>query len=208
MNQSDESDARQLYHRWTTEQLIRATTVAQKDYEAESVLLMEEELSVRGVTPSEKKGVSSVVRHEMASERDRLTGIRGALLLFVVCVGLGSFSRVVVGLKMIVIKNSIFLVMGMMTLSLGAYGFYVASLLIRKRSGAPEHAQRFLVLVACLGLIEALAMWRVTHKFDLRWLLGFMGALLWIEYLGRSRRVAYTFKVATTGHAVGSDVQS
>ena len=192
MDEKQLKDAEQLYQSWSAAQLLRATTAEKQDYKSEALDLMVRELSRRGVSQSEREGAEREVVQHVEAEKKRLTGIRGFLLLFVIVVVFGSLLYALFGLLFLG-AGGLFILSGVLSLILAGYGFYVFYLLTRIRRTAPQHAERFLIFGFLLSILETLVAATVTHHFDPGALGGFMGTLLWLAYLGGSKRVANTY---------------
>lgn len=138
----------------------------------------------------------------------RLAGIGGWLLVFVVGVVLGAVSNALLGLAFCVAGAfmtsdatthsswvALSVLCGVVLLALAGYAFYVFSLLTEKRSNAPRHAQRLLALAILQNIVFAVCgargLLRESLVFDGG--VGALGALGWLLYFRRSRRVANTY---------------
>jgi len=197
--------AQSVYQNWPLTQLLRATTVEKQDYEPEALALVSQELSRRCGSQSQRDTLEKGLLQQLEDERKRLTGIHGFLLLFVVGVGLGSGLYTLSGLALLGARNALFALAGVLSLALAGYGFYVFFVLIQKRSIAPEHAQRFLILGALLDILEMLAALTAENHLNLGPVGGIIGTVAWLHYLSYSRRVVYTYCGAECGNGLGND---
>ncbi|HKV76721.1 MAG TPA: DUF2569 family protein [Candidatus Sulfotelmatobacter sp.] len=205
MNLQQSKDAAQLYETWSVAQLLRATTANKQDYEPEALDLMVRELSRRGISQSEREDAErkaeKKVVHQVETEKKRLTGIGGFLVLFVIAMFFGPLLGVLSGLLLLGAggldnpsqRFPLVLLSGILSLGLAGYGFYVFYLLLRKRRNAPKHAERYLILGVLLSILVIVSLSKATHHFSPEPLVGCVGALLWLAYLGSSQRVANTY---------------
>jgi glucose dehydrogenase len=137
--------------------------------------------------------VEETVLKQVEAERNRLTGVRGVLGFFLVGFVVGSAAYVLYGLLLLATGIWLYAACGVLFLILAGYGFYASSLLIHKRSSAPWHAGRVLILGSLLSVFMVAVNWAVRDRLDLSPLTGGVGTLMWLAYLSWSRRVAYTY---------------
>jgi hypothetical protein len=195
MNEKRLSDAEHAYQNWSDEELVRATTADKAAYESWALALITQELSRRGLSQSLSDIIEKVAADQVEGEEERLTGIRGWLLWFIVSVLLNSLLHVFFGLVFLRSNTSMGLITGVLSLMLAGYGLVVFYLLIRKKSTAPRSAELFLILGFIVSLFGAMAGWMVTHRWDSGGLLfAGMSVAVWLTYLHSSRRVANTYR--------------
>jgi len=193
MNERQLKDAEKLYQSWSVPELVRATTVERQDYEPEAVDLMLREISRRGVSESEKEDAAKEVVQRLESEKKRLIGIGGFLLVFIIGAICGSLLSMFLGVVLIYEATGVFAFCGALSLALGGYGCYVSYLLIAKRPTAPMHAERLLISGLLLSFFETLIVSLANHRLVGQPLSGVAGAMVWLVYLNNSRRVANTY---------------
>jgi hypothetical protein len=209
---SELKELEQLYHSWPAAQLLRATTVERLDYKPEALALMDQELTRRGVSSSEKESHGKALLDVAEEDRKRLAGIKGVLLLFVVVVLVNSIALGWVGLAFAIdavnlgFKGNLdwgnaSLLFAIPFLILAGYGVFVFYVLLRKRGAAPRHAERFLisilVLIMLVVLVDSLDTYLSRHTFSFKGLLlipGMCWIMPWLAYIDRSNRVANTYR--------------
>jgi hypothetical protein len=193
----------------TTEDLVSATTVHRKDYQDDALCIMDRELTSRNVPAEQKAAIEKeVVQQEQARER-RYRGIRGWLVVFILMVAGGSLIDLLSGVAALREAQSFVAVLLILPGVLVAlYGFMAFVLLLRKKSSAPSHAARWMIVNFFYGLIVAIIVYALTRSTA-----GFIilpsaaGLLLWLYYLENSKRVAATYERKTEKSANTPDAR-
>lgn len=182
------------YRSWTTEDLVRATTLEAEEYTPEAVSLMREELQGRNLTAEAQEALEGRVEGEATSAQRSLVGIRGWLLVFVVLFGL-NFGVVLVSDIFALAQPlpGIAYFATVLEIFVGIYALGALWLLVSRHPRAPQHAQAVLVIFCFLAIGSWLAFhWRgyPPGLFPV----GAVGfACVWWSYLSYSRRVRLTY---------------
>jgi len=188
----DHNELAQRYTSWATEDLVRATSVDRGDYLPEALAAMENELSSRDIS-IERAEIEQDVRKEGQETEERLRGVRGWLLYFVIMVFVGSLIGVVESLNILTEPaNSTEVLITIPLLILSLYGFFVFVLLVRKHKTAPSRAAKLLVASAVYTFLLGVLIYLMTGELTIA-PLGGAGAVVWLTYLNGSRRVALTY---------------
>lgn len=130
---------------------------------------------------------------QVEGERKRLSGIRGLLLVFIICMIISPVSNLVAGISCLVQPSILLILLGVIFLILAGYGFYVAYLLVRRRTTAPRHAERILILSLVPSVFIVILTYLATNQLDLMPLLQSVGIILLLGYLYWFPRVFNTY---------------
>ncbi len=117
----------------------------------------------------------------------RLIGVRGWLLVFVVLVLGNSLISIAIGLAGLKEKPALILM-----LAIGVYGCYVFGLLVSKKGSAPKHAAGWLIAELVLTILYAVLLYLETRETTPVPAYA-IGILVWLLYLKRSKRVKITY---------------
>ncbi len=189
----DDNELTQLYKSWTTEDLVRAASFDRADYLPEALAAMEKELSSRDIS-IDRAPIEQDIRKERQETEERLRGVRGWLLLYVIIVFVISLIGVLQSLHMLggyISSTTALLILPWLLLSL--YGFLVFVLLVRKHKKAPSHAAKWLIASACYAILIGVLIFLRTGEMTPAPFFPAMGAIVLLAYLERSRRVALTY---------------
>lgn len=182
------------YGSWPNEDLIRATTVDRQDYLPEAMIVIEAELNRRNVSSDDRNHVEQQILSGRNLRFQKLTGVRGWLLVFALITIGNSVAAILGGVAGAsqVLENPIVGIALLPLSAFGVYGCYVFVLLLRKKINAPKHASRWLIAGFVLALLYAGIVYLTTREFILT---PFYGAatLIWLQYLDSSKRVAATY---------------
>ena len=178
------------YSTWTTDQLVRATTIAREDYLDDAVEGMLQELERRGVTPGERQALENEAARAKVGEIRAVTGVRGFLVFFLAVVALNTLTALASGIRLMAAGAPLAAVLAIPIIGVSVYGGFAFVLLITRRPDAPRHARNWLIATFLVNLMVALI---------IRTMIGYllfqsMGALVWIAYLSQSKRVAATYQ--------------
>ena len=117
----------------------------------------------------------------------RLTGVRGWLLVFIILVIGNSLVSVAIGLAGLKEKPALILM-----LAIGVYGIYVSWLLVSRKESAPMHAARWLIAELVLTILYAVLLYMETWETTPVPAYA-IGILAWLFYIKRSNRVKLTY---------------
>jgi hypothetical protein len=190
-----EDELSTLYGKWSTEDLIRASTVKRDEYMQESMLLIEAELRKRDVPLGDQEQIEQKVVSEERSREVSFTGVRGWLIVFCLVVLFNSVFMVLKGIvELSQAGETITLMLVVPEPLLGVYGLFVLFLLLRRRKTALVHASRWLISCFIYSLLFVIALSLIAGKLILTGILGTtLFALVWLTYIANSKRVAYTY---------------
>lgn len=188
----DPNELDQRHKSWATEDLVRAASLDRGDYLPEALAAMEKELSSRDIS-IDRAEIEQDIRKERQETEERLRGVRGWLLLFVIIVFVNSLIGVLQSLNTLggsANSNTTLLILPLLILSL--YGFFVSVLLVLKHKKAPSHAAKWLIASAGYAILFGVLIFLMAGEMTTVSFTA-MGALVWLVYLDGSRRVALTY---------------
>lgn len=191
----------EIYEQWSTERLLKALEIEAEQYRPDALPVMRRVLESRGLPDAEVQARTSDLQSEQQSEDRRLARMRGWLLVFIAIVGLNALSEL--GMALVAAASDAhwtFRVVAVLFSTVALYGLYSMYLLVRRRSSAPAHARRWILLSFVATAIWAVISYAVAGAgvVDLTVLLGpafFMA--VWIAYLSESKRVAAVYGMKT-----------
>lgn len=194
-----EDELSTLYGKWSTEDLVRASTVQRDEYMPESMLLIEAELRKRKVPFNDQQQIAQKVLSDKRFHEDSLIGVRGWLIIFCLIVFFNSFSMIIKGIAgLSQAGKPIGFVLIVPEFLLGIYGFFVLSLLLRRGVKAPVHASRWIISCFIYSLLLVIALSLIAGRLIFTGILGTaVFALVWLTYIQNSKRVAYTYGKST-----------
>jgi hypothetical protein len=177
----------QQFERWSTERLLRAAAAPPSEFSEPAREAILAELGARDVAISELPSTEELDRAE-------LTGVRGWLLFFVITVAFNAAWQLLsgaAGVQLAVAASaggqylppSAFV--GFPQAGIGALGFAVFALLLKRHSMAPMLAQAWLAAGILLSLVAF-----VMGGGAAPWIY----PIIWLVYLRRSKRVAFTYE--------------
>jgi hypothetical protein len=182
------------YRNWTTEELLRATTVDKEDYQPESIELMIKELDKRNIPHLEKEEIKTRVEKKIEKETKSISGIKGFLLLFLIVLIGNSIFALVTSVSPEVNFNifaSIFFALPF--LGIGIYGIFTFFLLIRKKTTAPKHAIMWLISTFIFNVIIEIVYYLASEEIEFSLVASTISSLIWLSYFSQSKRVAATY---------------
>ncbi len=187
------------YMSWSTEDLIKATTVEKADYEPDSIIFMSKELQRRGVSSDEVNVRQADVEQKIKSEDQKLSGLGGFLLLFLIIFIFNLILAFVQGFSILANAstqlNVLSLSLSIPQFIIGVYGVYIFFLLVRKKYNAPSHTIRWLILSAAVSFLSGILLFYISGKLEFSIISPFVFALIWLTYFTNSKRVAITYGV-------------
>lgn len=179
----------------STEDLVSATTVHREDYQPDALSAMDRELASRDVPIDGRQAVEQEILQKEEVVDQKLRGIRGWLIVFILVVAIGSLVGLLTGIAALMLSQNVLgLLLTLPSVVIALYGFVAVVLLLRKKPSAPSHAARWMIANFVYGLIVAVIVWALTRDTS-----GFtvlpspIGVLLWLTYLENSKRVAATY---------------
>ncbi len=185
------------YVSWSTENLIKATTIEKNDYEPASIILMTKELQRRGVSSEEVSSIQTVVEQQNKEEEQKLSGLGGFLLLFLIIFVFNLILAFVQGFSILSSAstqlNVLSLSLSIPQLIIGAYGVYIFLLLVRKKTNAPTHTTRWLILSAAVNFLSGILLFFISGKLDFSIITPLGFAIIWLTYFTNSKRVSITY---------------
>ena len=198
MKADKDAELEKRYMSWSTEDLIKATTVEKADYETDAVNLMLKELQKRNVSSDEVSVRQADIEQKI--EAEKLSGIGGFLTFFLIIFTLNVFFSFWQGAAYILesastqsfVSRSISVIPQFI---IGAYGIYVFKLLIAKKYNAPRHTIRWLILGATVNFFIGILLFFNSGKLDFSIIAPISFALIWITYFTNSKRVKLTYCV-------------
>lgn len=179
---------------WTTEELVRATIHNRRDYVPEALAVLDGELRRRDVGDAGIGEMQTAIQKEEDTERAKLNGIRGWLLMFVVifCFNILILAAWAFLEAMIVLSSDAPSPLGVIYLLglIGLIPYSVAALvaLITKKRYAPRRVVISLVWGFVLGVLAAVFVGNPGPR-----LFSGIATGLWWAYFAHSRRVAATY---------------
>jgi len=197
MDNAELSRLEKVYQNWSTEDLVKATTVDKNDYQLEAIQLMQKELAKRNIPYSELESLQTTVKSTKGEQAKSLNGIKGFLLLFVVGIFIASSQLLIAGLLTLpeVLNSSLVAIMSLIFILFGGYGFFTFVFLIRKNVSAPRHARTFLILCFILSIIITVFQYLPSGIGDLKSILSIFNFLFWLMYIQQSKRVKATYGI-------------
>ena len=188
-----------LYGKWSTEDLVRASTVQRGEYMPESMLLIEAELSKRNVPFEDHQQIEQKVVSDERSREVSLTGIRGWLIVFLLVVFFNSLFMIIKGIAGLSHTGEpISYILIAPEPLLGLYGLFVLFLLLRRTKAAPTHTSWWIITCFIYSLLLVIVLSLISGKIILKGIMGTaVFALVWLHYLQHSKRVAYTYGKST-----------
>jgi hypothetical protein len=158
------------------------------------MIMIEAELKRRNVGSEYRGRVEQQILSDRTLRTQKLTGVRGWLLVFALLVIGNSIAAILGGLAGASqsLENPIVGIALLPLWAFGAYGCYVFVLLLRKEINAPKHASRWLIAGFVLTLLYAGVVYLTTREFILTPFYG-VATLIWLQYLDSSKRVAATY---------------
>jgi len=204
MGNDNPQEAEETYTSWSMDDLVRATALEKNDYEPEAIALMVRELKRRGASQEELRASQERDEQKALEDTQKLRGINGFLLLFIIFLIINLFYLFWAGLKslFLVFDNPSFLLflLSALNISVGAYGAFALYLLITKRRTAPHHTLRWIYSTLGIGIFNLIAVFLPVGKVDFSDVVGpIMFSLIWVTYFFRSKRVAVTYGLEDKG---------
>ena len=198
MENDNSQETGETYISWSMDDFVRSTILEKNDYEPEAIALMVKELKRRGASQEELSASEEREEKRILEDAQKLRGINGFLLLFIVFLIINLFYLFWAGLKnmFLVFDNPSFLLLllSALNISVGAYGVFTLYLLITKRKTAPYHTLRWIYSTLGIGIFNLIAVFLQVGKADFSDVVGpIMFSLTWATYFSRSKRVAVTY---------------
>ena len=152
----NEADLDEIYAQWPTEKLVKAITLEADQYTAAAMPAMRRALDARGLSESALNALAAEIRADHDTELQRMSRIRGWLLVFILYVAGNSLFLLGIGYELAVTAPvRILRLEAVPAVVFGLYGLFCASILIAKRPEAPQRVRRLLVLEFFFGLVGA-----------------------------------------------------
>jgi hypothetical protein len=189
------------YASWSTEDIVRATTVEKEGYTSEAIELMLRELNRRNISQEEIRTFETEAAKKMQDEAKRLSGVRGFLLLFLIVLIFNSIRFFLWGFSSLANSlnplNGLSLVLSAIYLIVACYGITVSFLLIRKSEHALTHTKWWIVFTAVVGFVNLMVAFFVKGRVESsdigNAMFAAIFAVVWLTYISQSRRVANTY---------------
>jgi hypothetical protein len=196
MVQTDPEALEQIYRQWPIEKLARALTIERDQYNPEAIPAMRRALESHGLSQEQLGAVFAEVGAEHGATTERLSRIRGILLLFIVIVAINSLIDLFTSLTFAAAPPTapnMLRLFAVPFVILGLYGLCCCFLLLRRKSRAPQHARRWLVWSFVVGTAVAVLNFVIAGEVSLGAAGPAVFALVWLGYLSDSRRVALVY---------------
>jgi hypothetical protein len=147
-----------LYKAWSTEALVRATTIAKNDYEPDAITVMLKELDVRNISQENFTFLQKDIGQE--KEVKAKTQISGTLKFFLgATIGYLFYAlreSIIYFNRFVDTPGPLFFVLTVSHLFIFIYGIFIFQLLLRKKNNAPLHTLRWLYCVFGLGIFDGM----------------------------------------------------
>lgn len=183
------------YNNWSTEDLVRATTIEKDDYRQYALQLMKKELIRRNISTLEIEEIQSGIKVTLKEETKKIYGIKGFLLLFILIILGNSLFFIITGLSTFTnYTGLISFLISLPIILIGIYGIFTFILLIRKKTNAPKHAEKWIILAFIFSLIISVFYYYYLRDIPFFLLGSCIFALIWLTYLQNSKRVKTTYR--------------
>ncbi|MEP7013345.1 MAG: DUF2569 family protein [Acidobacteriota bacterium] len=193
MTEADREERVARYRAWETEELIRAVRFDWNGYTPEALALIEEELAARNHPVVERRDLEVVAADLQGRDLQRLTGIKGWLLLLVLIILINSSFALFGAAKSLRHPPPVEWAFAFLTGGFGLFGLATFVLLLTKHRLAPEYAKALFLLAMTISLLQAF------YFKSPGWFPSFpladtmQGGVFWIAYLSVSKRVKMTY---------------
>ncbi len=189
------SELEDKYKTWSNDDLIRAISLDKENYLPEALELMEVELSRRNIQVAEKDYISSNITLIDGIEAQKLNGITGFLLLFIIIFFFNIFISLISGISILYRTefHGILLWYSFFNILIAFYGIYCLVILIGKKEIAIKHTQYCLAIGAIAATIFYFIL---SQDYKINILPILINSALWLTYLKYSKRVKYTYVTA------------
>jgi hypothetical protein len=160
---------------------------------------MSKELQRRSVSRAEVNVRRTDVEQKIKSKDQKLSGIGGFLLLFLIIFIFNLILAFVQGFSILAYAstqlNVLSLSLSIPQFIIGAYGVYIFFLLVRKKYNASSHTIRWLILSAAVNFLSGILLFYISGKLEFSIITPLVFALIWLTYFTNSKRVAITYGV-------------
>lgn len=165
----------------TTEDLVRAITIEQNDYEPDVIKVILKELEKRNITKEEINSIRADIERKRQTKAKSIMGISGFLFLFLIMLGLYSLVTTSIGVLILIAhRETLSYLVSIPNLVVGIYGFLVLSLLVRKKRTAPINAMLWIILSFFVTLMYS-------------FIAAAIFSVVWLLYFLHSKRVALNY---------------
>lgn len=220
MSQTDPDKLEQLYKEWPIQKLARALAVECDQYEPKAILAMRRAMESHALSQEQLATLFDDIASEDRVATDRLSHIRGLLLLFIVLVGMMSVVYLLSAFELTFAfserRGEVFMysideqhvqfgsafsgvdwpdvIVAALTLaSFGLYGLYSCFLLLRRSNRATRHVR--LWLTRSCGLFALVGVFHFIRSGEVYIVAAAPAVftLMWLTYLSDSKRVALVY---------------
>jgi len=200
-------DMKTRFINWSTEELVRATTIDKGNYRADAVIFLNDELNARNTSQQEIDRIHAEVKAAAKEEVNAVSGLKGFLLLFVLVVAGSSLCMVLAGaMSFINYPSVVSFVVSLPLFGVGSYGIYAFILLVLKKANAPKHAGNWIKYSIIYAILVSVANYFASGDIPFHLTATCLFAALWSSYLSWSKQVESTYECKHEGNKTVDEI--